>query len=204
MSAAGRLPTLAGLARARPPGGHAQRQAAGRPPLDVAVDASVPAAPARPAGGRAARCGRPAPARSGRSAGRGRGRPVARASSSMSTGAGPRAASSRARSSAPTSRHAGCAGPRSVAPGGSLRRCGVAADGLAQHRRQGLDDVLRLGDHAWRPSLSRRLVPSARGSSGWPGTANTSRPCSAAMRAVISVPDAAPPPRSARPARCRR
>ena len=39
------------------------------------------------------------------------------------------------------------------------------------------------------PVLRRRLVPSARGSSGWPGTANTSRPCSAAMRAVISVPD---------------
>ena len=39
------------------------------------------------------------------------------------------------------------------------------------------------------PVFSRRLVPSARGSSGWPGTANTSRPCSAAVRAVISVPD---------------
>ena len=39
------------------------------------------------------------------------------------------------------------------------------------------------------PVFNRRLVPSARGSSGWPGTANTSRPCSAAVRAVISVPD---------------
>ena len=39
------------------------------------------------------------------------------------------------------------------------------------------------------PVLSRRLVPSARGSRGWPGTANTSRPCSAAVRAVIRVPE---------------
>ena len=39
------------------------------------------------------------------------------------------------------------------------------------------------------PPLSSLFVPSARGSSGWPGTANTSRPCSAAIRAVISDPD---------------
>ena len=39
------------------------------------------------------------------------------------------------------------------------------------------------------PCLSRPLVPSARGSSGEPGTANTSRPCSSAMRAVISEPE---------------
>ncbi len=35
------------------------------------------------------------------------------------------------------------------------------------------------------PCLSRPLVPSARGSSGEPGTAKTSRPCSPASRAVI-------------------
>ena len=39
------------------------------------------------------------------------------------------------------------------------------------------------------PCLMRSLVPAARGSSGEPGTAKTSRPCSAAMRAVISEPD---------------
>ena len=39
------------------------------------------------------------------------------------------------------------------------------------------------------PCLIRSLVPAARGSSGEPGTANTSRPCSAAIRAVISEPE---------------
>ena len=39
------------------------------------------------------------------------------------------------------------------------------------------------------PCLIRSLVPAARGSSGEPGTANTSRPCSAAIRAVISDPE---------------
>jgi len=33
------------------------------------------------------------------------------------------------------------------------------------------------------------MVPAERGSSGLPGTANTSRPCSPANRAVISEPD---------------
>ena len=39
------------------------------------------------------------------------------------------------------------------------------------------------------PCLIRLLVPSARGSSGEPGTAKTSRPCSSAIRAVISEPE---------------
>ena len=39
------------------------------------------------------------------------------------------------------------------------------------------------------PCLIRSLVPAARGSSGEPGTAKTSRPCSAAIRAVISEPE---------------
>ena len=39
------------------------------------------------------------------------------------------------------------------------------------------------------PCLIRSLVPAARGSSGEPGTANTSRPCSLAIRAVISEPE---------------
>jgi hypothetical protein len=37
--------------------------------------------------------------------------------------------------------------------------------------------------------LMRSLAPSARGSSGEPGTANTSRPYSSAKRAVISEPE---------------
>ena len=39
------------------------------------------------------------------------------------------------------------------------------------------------------PCLSRLLVPAERGSSGLPGTAKTSRPCSPANRAVISEPE---------------
>jgi hypothetical protein len=39
------------------------------------------------------------------------------------------------------------------------------------------------------PCFSSPLVPSARGSSGEPGTANTSRPCSPASRAVINEPE---------------
>src|SRR3569623_1753655 len=39
------------------------------------------------------------------------------------------------------------------------------------------------------PCLMRPFTPSARGSSGEPGTAKTSRPCSPASRAVISEPE---------------
>ena len=39
------------------------------------------------------------------------------------------------------------------------------------------------------PCFSRLLVPAERGSSGLPGTAKTSRPCSPARRAVISEPE---------------
>jgi hypothetical protein len=39
------------------------------------------------------------------------------------------------------------------------------------------------------PSRMSSFVPSARGSSGEPGTAKTSRPCSAAKRAVIKDPE---------------
>src|SRR5262245_42034357 len=39
------------------------------------------------------------------------------------------------------------------------------------------------------PCFRRLLVPPARGSSGLPGTAKTSRPCSPASRAVISDPE---------------
>ena len=43
------------------------------------------------------------------------------------------------------------------------------------------------------PCRIRRLGPLARGSSGEPGTAITSRPCSSASRAVISEPERAAP-----------
>ena len=39
------------------------------------------------------------------------------------------------------------------------------------------------------PSRISRLQPAVRGSSGLPGTAMTSRPCSPASRAVMSEPD---------------
>ena len=39
------------------------------------------------------------------------------------------------------------------------------------------------------PLRMRSLVPRQRGSSGEPGTANTSRPCSSAKRAVMSEPE---------------
>src|SRR5436305_2582413 len=39
------------------------------------------------------------------------------------------------------------------------------------------------------PLRRRSLAPRLRGSSGEPGTAKTSRPCSSAKRAVISEPD---------------
>ena len=42
---------------------------------------------------------------------------------------------------------------------------------------------------AWRPASTGRCCPPQRGSSGEPGTANTSRPCSSAIRAVIREPE---------------
>jgi hypothetical protein len=70
------------------------------------------------------------------------------------------------------------------------------------HRRGGSRNSIgrpMIGSTAWMtseasvvsvaPCLIRSLVPAARGSSGEPGTANTSRPCSAAIRAVISDPE---------------
>ena len=76
------------------------------------------------------------------------GRPVARTSSSMSTGAGPSAASSRARSCGADLRRAiRSRAARDFGSGGLLcaRRAG---GGLAcQHRCQGVDDVFGLGGH---------------------------------------------------------
>ena len=67
---------------------------------------------------------------------------------------------------------------------GGARILAQLPDRRARHRRQRRQHVLRLGDQRGA-RLQQLLVPSARGSSGWPGTANTSRPCSAASRAVI-------------------
>ncbi len=63
---------------------------------------------------------------------------------------------------------------------GAARRIGMSTDSLMTSSAS----VTRVA-----PCLMRSLVPSARGSSGEPGTANTSRPCSSAMRAVISEPE---------------
>ena len=50
------------------------------------------------------------------------------------------------------------------------------------------------------PSRISALHPCARGSSGEPGTAITSRPASAAMRAVMSDPDLSAPSTTTVPA----
>src|SRR4051812_50064902 len=69
-----------------------------------------------------------------------------------------------------------------------VRSLGRLLDVLAQ---DGTDHRQHVGGlvTSVAPCLSRPLVPSARGSSGEPGTANTSRPCSFAIRAVISEPE---------------
>ena len=99
---------------------------------------------------------------------------------------------------------AACRGRRPAIWGasrGGARRWPASAEGrpggarnarsraFAQHRRQRARGRPRVPSPCVAPDLSRALVPSARGSRGWPGTANTSRPCSPAMRAVINVPD---------------
>ena len=61
-------------------------------------------------------------------------------------------------------------------------------DRSAQDRINHSNNVCRGGDERG-PCLMRSLAPAERGSSGEPGTANTSRPCSAAIRAVISEPE---------------
>ena len=114
------------------------------------------------------------------------GRPVARSISSTSTGAGPERlddALERARRDARRRhRRRRCGRLRCRRIGGRVARQARASAQSARSRRSA--PVTSVA-----PVLIRRLVPSARGSSGWPGTANTSRPCSAARRAVISVPE---------------
>ncbi len=56
--------------------------------------------------------------------------------------------------------------------------------GVLRHCKTSSADSVKIAP--WR---SRLLVPRDRGSSGEPGIANTSRPCSPAIRAVISEPE---------------
>ena len=170
----------------------ADRAAGTRPPRSSQASpwlgAFAVAVPAKPADARAARCARQGQARSGRSGLRGRQvrwhAPARRRRPGRDLG--PRAAF---RGRPP--RH----GATPVLPargrpisGSSLMPAAAQAGGSrsigAKASRMSSGSVTRVA-----PVLSRRLVPSARGSRGWPGTANTSRPCSAAIRAVISVPD---------------
>ena len=89
----------------------------------------------------------------------------------------------------PTCGHSGAAAGRALGGSGLLRRLRPARP-RASRSIGARASMTSSGSVAIvAPVFSRRLVPSARGSSGWPGTANTSRPCSAAVRAVISVPD---------------
>ena len=60
------------------------------------------------------------------------------------------------------------------------------ADGRSSARTRSTSSAPSQSAAPWR---IRSLVPLARGSSGEPGTASTSRPCSAARRAVISEPE---------------
>ena len=105
--------------------------------------------------------------------------PDKRMRSSIGTGVGPSNSTMRARSPPPgsTAGRGGASGSATAASTGSPRigRTTVITSAAS---------VTRVA-----PCLSKSLVPSARGSSGEPGTANTSRPCSSAKRAVISEPD---------------
>jgi hypothetical protein len=111
--------------------------------------------------------------------------PMARMISSISTGLGPRAPTTRSRSLWTISGRGSGAWPSSGAassgPKGSSGRPRIGAKAsttsLALVTRQA-------------PCFRRLFVPAARESSGFPGTANTSRPCSPASRAVISEPRA--------------
>ncbi len=107
-------------------------------------------------------------------------RPVPRTRLSMSTGAGPSAATMRSRSLCGQRRRQlrpAAPAPRATAAAGA-RVSGVSADSTSS------GSVTSVA-----PDFSSLLVPSARGSSGWPGMANTSRPCSAASRAVTRLPE---------------
>ena len=84
-------------------------------------------------------------------------------------------------------------GRRRPAAGAGGRRPGRAPGPrgrrAAPRRPQRLEHVGRAARTSVAPSRSSARQPAARGSIGWPGTAITSRPASAARRAVMSEPD---------------
>ena len=119
------------------------------------------------------------------------GRPVVRTTASSGTGAGPRAADDgrmfvTGRESAGRSRQA-TVGRDGVAVRAPPCAC-AAAVSIGQLRRQRRDDIVRFGDQ--RRALLEQMIGAFRARIervAW--DANTSRPCSPAMRAVISVPE---------------
>ena len=124
------------------------------------------------------RRGRPGSVPAGRRRLRRSGAPAARASSSRGAGVG-REQGGQALDQVKVRVDIGQASRRTAA---LAARAGCAG----RSRRAARPRRPRTGS---RPGGAGRSVPSARGSSGEPGTANTSRPCSAASRAVISEPE---------------
>ena len=124
--------------------------------------------------GVAAAAARPVPIPGSRSGPRAAGAPVWRMSSSISTGAGPRAplrsARGRGRLPLPESRSGGGTGAADV----PARRNPSPSMGRSTASTSSALSV------SVAPSRIRRLAPLARGSSGEPGTAKISRPCSSA------------------------
>ena len=82
-----------------------------------------------------------------------------------------------------------CARRRRLAIDGRDLAFRLAPDGSLLHDRLQHGDDVGVSVTGVAPCLMRPFVPSARGSSGEPGTAKTSRPCSSAKRAVIREPE---------------
>ena len=136
--------------------------------------------------------------------------PDCRARSSMATGDGPSSDAGRPRSQPavalvaeqglghddPGRRRGRYPGSSSSSQSSSVpRRCGgslgasVEASGRRRSGAPARSSHARSPAQRVAPSRMRSFVPSARGSSGEPGTAKTSRPCSRAKRAVMSEPE---------------
>ncbi len=99
--------------------------------------------------------------------------------SSICTGAGPSKPTMRARSPAAGST-VSAAAPSVEVDCGS--RAGISFCSTIGRKTEIMSAVSVTGV---APCLMRSFVPSARGSSGEPGTAKTSRPCSSANRALL-------------------
>ena len=134
-----------------------------------------------------ARCGRRVPAPAAWPAPR-RLHLALRTSSSTATGVGPRAARPARRQRRRGPRRGRCSA------GGAVHRRAGRPRLRRQLARAGGPSCQHIGGGlGQRRAIAQQLVAAAaRGSSGEPGTANTSRPCSSAKRAVISEPDLAP------------